>query len=128
MVVGVGIDIVEIGRIKEAIMKNDRFLSRVFTENERDYAIVENQIKFSSLAGMWAAKEAYAKATGKGFREFSLKDVEVLHDDLSAPYLKLHRQAAANLADARVHISISHSDFMATAYCIIEKEGFYGDL
>ncbi|MDO5063173.1 MAG: holo-ACP synthase [Peptostreptococcaceae bacterium] len=123
MIVGMGTDIIEISRIQKAITNNDRFLSRVFTENEIRYAVTQDKIRFRSLAGMWAAKEAYAKATGKGFREFAMKDVEVLHDQFSAPYLKLHRQALIYSAEAKVHISISHSEDFAIAYCIIERKG-----
>lgn len=123
MIVGMGTDIIEISRIQKAITDNDRFLSRVFTENEIRYAVTQDKIRFHSLAGMWAAKEAYAKATGKGFREFAMKDVEILHDQFSAPYLKLYRQALIYSVEAKVHISISHSEDFAIAYCIIERKG-----
>ncbi|MDO4710393.1 MAG: holo-ACP synthase [Peptostreptococcaceae bacterium] len=123
MIIGIGTDIIEIGRIKKAIMENGRFLSRVFTENEIRYATSKNGIRYSSIAGMWAAKEAYAKATGKGFRDFAMKDVEVLHDDLSSPGLRLYRKARIYSEGAKVHISISHSDLLAIAYCIIERKG-----
>ncbi len=120
MILGIGVDLVEIERIKKAIEKNPRFLERVFTQKEIEYATHGDQIKFRSLAGMWAAKEAFAKATGKGFRDFALKDVEVFHDELGAPTIVLHNNALADAVGASVHLSISHSDSMATAYCIIE--------
>lgn len=124
MIVGVGVDIVEIERIKKSYLKNPRFLTRVFTGEEIDYARKGEELNYNSLAAMWASKEAYAKATGQGFRGFGLRDVEVVRDDLGAPSLRLYNQAASFCQDRNVHLSISHSDISAIAFCIIEsKEG-----
>lgn len=120
MIVGIGTDIVEISRIRAAIEKNPRFLEKVFTQAEIAYATTQGAVRYESLAGMWAAKEAFAKATKKGFRDFGFRDVEVLHDTMSAPYLQLYRKATLSAGDV-VHISISHSDQTAVAYCIIER-------
>lgn len=120
MILGIGVDLVDISRIKRAIERNPRFLARVYTQQELSYATNEEKLKFRSLAGMWAAKEAFAKATGQGFRDFALNDVEVLHDALSAPTLKLHNKALVYAVGTRIHLSISHSEDMATAYCVIE--------
>lgn len=121
MIMGIGTDIVEIQRIKKACMDNPRFKLRVFTEGERAYALQGEKTNYSSLAAMWAAKEAYAKATGKGFRGFGFRDVEVCRSNLGAPYLKLHNQAAAYADQKSVHLSLSHSDLSAIAFCIIES-------
>ncbi len=121
MIVGIGTDIVEIQRIKNVIENNTKFLERVYTDKELDYAVSDKKIKYNILAGMWAAKEAFAKATGKGFRSFSLKDVEVLHNELGKPYLDLYNVAFVEAGGTNVHISISHSEITAVAYCIIEK-------
>lgn len=93
---------------------------RIFTEAERAYAKREEGMNYNTLSGMWAAKEAYAKATGQGFRTFGFKDVEVLRDALGAPCLLLHNHAQAYSDQKKVHISISHSDHSAIAFCIIE--------
>ncbi len=121
MIVGIGTDIIEISKVRQAIENNPRFLERVFTSKELEYAIRGEKISYESLAGMWAAKEAYAKATGEGFRNFALKDVEVLHNEISAPSLRLHRGADCH-PESNIFISISHSDSMATAFCIIERK------
>lgn len=121
MIVGTGVDIVEIDRIKAACLKNPRFLERIFTEAELEYANRKAQIDYSTLASMWASKEAYAKATGKGFRGFGFKDVEVKHKEIGAPYLILHHHAAQYAENKTVHLSISHSDISAIAFCIIEQ-------
>lgn len=122
MIVGIGTDIVEIARIENAYSKNPRFLDRVFTQQERDYALALGTLNYQRLGGMWAAKEAFAKATGEGFRNFGLKDVEIKRDQLGAPYLVLHNRASDFAKGNRVHLSISHSDISAIAYCIIEKK------
>lgn len=121
MIVGIGTDIVEIERIKKSCMDNPRFKLRVFTQKELAYALRGKKINYSTLAAMWAAKEAYAKATGKGFRGFGLRDVEVLRNELGAPYLKLYNKAADYSDEQSVHLSISHSDISAIAFCIIES-------
>lgn len=121
MIIGTGVDIIEIQRIQTACQKNPRFLERVFTKGEQNYANRKNQLNYSSLAAMWAAKEAYAKATGQGFRGFGLRDVEVGHDDQGAPYLILHQKASSYAQGKAVHLSLSHSDQSAIAFCIIEE-------
>ena len=91
MIIGVGIDITEIERIKK-ILEKDGFIERFFTENEaQDFA--ERKFSPQTVAGTFAAKEAASKALGTGIRGFNLKDVEVLHNSLGAPYLRLHRDA-----------------------------------
>ena len=74
----------------------ERFLQRVFTCNE--LAACEGRV--DSLAARWAAKEAVAKALGTGIGKVKWRDIEVVHDDLHCPCLRLHG-AAAILAEAR---------------------------
>ncbi len=121
MILGIGTDMVEIARIRQAIERNEAFLHRVFTENELAYAVAGNKIRYPSLAAMWAAKEAFSKASGKGFRDFSPRSVELLHDESGAPYLVLHGNARGYSEGNKVHISLSHTRDMAIGYCIIEK-------
>ena len=70
----IGIDIVEISRIEKSVQR-DSFLKRVFTENE-----IANAENAQSLAGIFAAKEAYFKALGTGIT-FPLTDIEILHNE-----------------------------------------------
>lgn len=81
-----GIDLVEIDRVARAV-KRDRFTERVFTERERQYAAGK---RAETLAGMFAAKEAAAKALGTGFKGIRYTDIEILHSDSGAPYIELH--------------------------------------
>lgn len=120
MIFGIGTDVVEIEKIKRAIEKNPKFLEKVYTHLELEYSTRNGKLMYNSLAGMWAAKEAFAKATGMGFREFFLKDVEIIHNWLGAPCIKLYNKAK-EFDNKKIHLSISHSDFVAVAYCIIEE-------
>ena len=116
----VGMDMTEIARIKKSL-ENSRFADRVFSKAEQTLFRGEN--RYRSLAGNWAAKEAFSKALGTGVRGFSLCEVEVLRDDLGAPYLRLNGNAA-EIAAARgleFSVSITHTDELAAAVCIAYK-------
>jgi holo-[acyl-carrier protein] synthase len=109
MIKGVGIDIVEISRIKKIIKANGkRFLQRTFTENEINYA--NSFLNMAErLAGRFAAKEAVIKATGK---KISMKKIEVLNNADGKPYVNI----------PGVQISISHEKNYAVAIALYEEE------
>lgn len=114
---GIGIDIVEVDRIKAAMEKGERFLTRNFTENELIYIEGKGR-KPQTVAGMFAAKEAVAKVLGTGIRGFRLVEVEIAHNDLGKPYVVLLGDAEAVAKQAgilEVQISISHSEAYAVA-------------
>lgn len=121
MLIGNGIDIVEIERIDRICQRyGDRFLSRLLTPEEVQYWR-ENGTRLDSLAGFWAAKEAVAKALGTGFRGFSFSDIIILPDAQGAPRVALQRGAALQaqrLGISRVLVSISHSRCYAVAGAI----------
>ena len=70
MIIGIGVDIIEIERVRQAIRNNKNFLSKLFTEREIDYFISRN-MNSEVIAGNFAAKEAVSKALGTGMRGFS---------------------------------------------------------
>lgn len=114
----VGIDIVEIERIKKSSQKG-RFMERVFSQKE--VALFSTKkLPCESMAGNWAAKEAFSKALKTGVRDFSLNEISVLRDDLGAPFLELTGNAK-ELADSLnldFDVSISHTKEYATAVVI----------
>lgn len=116
MIVGIGIDIVELDRIARS-MKQERFTKRLLTDAELELAQSypeHRQIEF--IAGRFAAKEAYAKAAGTGIaRGLSWHHIEVLPDETGRPVMSAP-------TDGRIHVSISHSEHYAIAQVIIEKE------
>lgn len=121
MIRGLGVDLVEIERIKSAVQK-PHFAARVFTEAERMYADAKGRPE-ESYAGMYAAKEAVLKAFGTGLGGADLLEIEVLHDSVGCPSLQLHAKALACLADRgakRTFLSISHTDALAMAEVILE--------
>jgi len=116
----VGIDIIEIRRIEKA-MKFQGFLTKLFTEREREYLMVKD-FSFETVAGMFGAKEAVAKALGTGIAEgIGAQDIEILHDDKGKPYVTLRGKAEAKLREknlSRLEISISHEKSYAVAVCL----------
>ncbi|KAB3533560.1 holo-ACP synthase [Alkaliphilus serpentinus] len=120
MIKGTGIDIIEIERIKRAMERSPKFIERLFTQGEI-ILLKENQLKPSSVAGFFAAKEAVLKALGTGLRDIQWRDIEIYKDELGKPYIKLHNNAL-NIAYSRditeIHISISHSRGDAIAQAI----------
>lgn len=118
---GVGVDIVEIERVRRAMMRTPRFALRVFTPEEREYCD-RRAHPFASYAGCFAAREAVLKALGTGFGEgIGFQDVSVGHDDRGKP-LALLRGRALEVAQAQgiseIYLSISHTRDVAVANAV----------
>jgi len=121
MVIGIGIDIIEISRIEKIMKRTSSFIEKSFTDNEIDY-FKSKGLKGNVVAGNFAAKEAISKAIGTGFRGFGLKDIEVLRDELGKPVVNLSEKIHKLLdrKDFNMHISISHNKENAIAYAVME--------
>ena len=121
---GLGIDLCDISRIEAAIAKNERFLERWYTQEERDYIAARGKTGAQSAAAMFAAKEAFLKAVGTGIGHgITLPDIAVHHDELGAPQYVLTGAAAQKMGEMgaqRAWLSISHESGMAAAVCVIE--------
>ncbi|MFD2043856.1 holo-ACP synthase [Ornithinibacillus salinisoli] len=117
MIKGIGIDIIELSRIKESIQNNTKFVDRILTEKEKAFfmKLKSEKRKIEFLAGRFASKEAFAKATGTGIGKLSFKDIEILHDDQGAPTITVN-----GYTNYRIFISISHSNEFAVAQVILE--------
>lgn len=111
-----GIDLIEIARVKSSL-ENEHFLERVFGERERAQFEAKGS-RAESIAGAFAAKEAFSKALGTGIRGFLLHEVEVLHDELGRPYFALSGSAEkiANERGMRFALSITHTEQYAAAF------------
>lgn len=123
MVKGVGVDMVEIERVRQLVEKDGGFAARVFTEKEIAYC----ESKFSRAqhyAARFTAKEAFFKALGTGFRDgMSWRDVEVENDELGKPQLRLAAAALRQFRSRKLKralLSISHTREMAVALVIVE--------
>jgi holo-[acyl-carrier protein] synthase len=124
MILGTGLDLVEVERIAALARKHgDRFLQRVFTPAELEYAMPK-AARFQHLAGRFAAKEAVFKALGTGWGGgVSWKTVEIGAAEGGAPEARLSGGAEERLAamgGRKVHVSITHTEGMAAASAIVE--------
>ena len=116
----IGIDLVVVSRMAQKI-QNESFVSGVFTAREIAY-YQKKGVRAETLAGIFAAKEATAKALGTGFSGFRPNDIEVLHNDSGAPIIKLHNAAENLLGNKTIHVSISHDGDFATAVAMLSCE------
>jgi holo-[acyl-carrier protein] synthase len=124
LIVGLGVDIAEVPRIKAAIERHgEPFLRRVFTPNEIEYC-ERFKNKFERYAGRFAAKEAAMKALGTGWsRGVRWVDVEIVREQSGRPTIALAGEAAkiaGGLGVKRISISITHTEAQALAEVIFE--------
>ncbi len=124
MVIGIGIDIVAVERIREAEKRwGQRFLNRIFTEGEIKYSF-NHKLPHIHLAARFASKEAMMKALGTGFSGgIRWKDIEVINKDSGKPEIILHgrgRELSDFMKVRGIHISISHDDTYAVAQVVLE--------
>lgn len=126
MILGTGIDVVEIDRFGHALERRGvRMRMRLFTESEQRYC-EENAHSAPHFAVRFAAKEAFAKALGRGIAEgIRWLDVEVTRDEAGRPAILLHGRAKERfvLSGGRtIHVSLSHSRNIAIASVVLEGE------
>ncbi|HEX4284633.1 MAG TPA: holo-ACP synthase [Terracidiphilus sp.] len=124
MILGSGIDIVEVGRIHESVERfGTRFLNRIFTASEQAYCLRKRR-SAESLAARFAAKEAGAKALGTGIsRGVNWLEIEVIREPGGRPALLFHGRAAeiaAQLGVARSALSLTHTAELAMASVLLE--------
>ena len=125
MIISIGIDIIEVARIHEALLRTSRFRERVFTPAERAYCDSRGAVAAQHYAARFAAKEATLKALQTGWRGgIAWQDVEIATRDSGAPYLVLHGsvQDLFNSSGATAtHLSLSHTSEHAIAEVILER-------
>ena len=124
MIIGSGIDLVEIGRIQQSMDRyGNRFLDRVYTRAEQAYCSRKRN-SAESFAARFAAKEAGAKALGTGISYgVSWLEIEVVREPSGRPNLQFHGRAgqiAARLGVARAALSITHTAGLAVASVVLE--------
>ncbi|RSL29426.1 holo-ACP synthase [Salibacterium salarium] len=117
MIKGIGIDIVELDRIKRLLYKNDRFQKRILTDNELDMMKrYSEKRKVEFIAGRFAAKEAFGKAMGTGISgNYGFQDIEVVANRSGKPSI-----LAVGIEEI-IHVSISHSEEYAVAQVVLES-------
>lgn len=125
MIVGIGVDIVEVPRLRRAVDRyGDRFLSRVFTAEEVRYCLAAPHPE-QRFATRFAAKEAALKALGTGWTQgVQFVDVEVTNNEIGAPSVKLSGRAlevSRALGTDRIHVSMTHHHDFAVAQVVLER-------
>jgi holo-[acyl-carrier protein] synthase len=125
MIVAIGIDIIEVARIREVLLRTPRFAERVFTDAERTYCDSRGAVAAQHYAARFAAKEAALKALQTGWRGgIGWQDVEVAARDSGAPYLIFTGQVLEvyeKFGATATHLSISHTTQHAIAQVILER-------
>lgn len=123
MINGTGVDIIDIPRIKKMVDKDNPFIEKLFTETETRYC----ESKFRKeihYAARFAAKEAFFKALGTGWRGgMKWTDISIENDTLGKPGITLYGKTLEYFKEKkleRIHLSISHTKEYAVAFVIIE--------
>lgn len=121
-IAGIGVDTVEIARVVKACQR-PRFRNQIFTEKEQK----QFDSKLRRAASDFAGKEAVVKVFGTGFNGVEAREIAILRRENGAPYVELTGKASAlakSLKITEIHISITNTDELATAFAIgIRKEG-----
>jgi holo-[acyl-carrier protein] synthase len=125
VIVSIGIDIIEVARIREVLLRTPRFAERVFTPAERTYCDSRGVVAAQHYAARFAAKEAALKALQTGWRGgISWQDIEVAARESGAPFLILSGQVLEvfeKFGATATHLSISHTTQHAIAQVVLEK-------
>ena|SRR3989338_2989605 len=117
MIIGTGVDITEVRRLRQAVEKwGEEFLQRVFTKEELENAKTRGSL-YQHLAGRFAAKEAVFKALGDA--KLTWKDVQILNDKDGKPHCTISNNKTKKI---EAHISISHVKNYAVANAIITQK------
>jgi len=124
MIVGIGIDTVSISRLEKLIeLRGEKFLRKVFSQSEIEEGM-KREKNASFFAARFAAREAFVKALGTGFRRgISIRDIEVKKTDLGRPELSFTARVEDMLKAngiARCHLSITHDGDSAQAIVVLE--------
>lgn len=122
MVKGIGVDVVAVERMREWL-KDDSLVDRYFAPEEREAIYERKDGAALSLAARFAAKEAFAKAVGTGFRGFYLREVWVVNDSLGKPEIHVSggaQQALHRMGASHVLVSLTHEQDHAIAMVVVE--------
>ncbi len=122
MIIGIGNDIVEIKRVEQSLLKNQRFKDFCFSQKEQQ-AFLQRKDAASKFASCFAAKEAFGKALGTGVKGFNFTDISVLRDQNGKPYFEFCENAKniVETLEANVFIALSNTDELTVATVVIEK-------
>jgi holo-[acyl-carrier protein] synthase len=123
MIRGIGVDILEVERMRQAIERwGADFLSRVFTKKEIEYCNSKKE-RSQHFAARFAAKEAVSKALATGWSGgFRWKDVEIGNEPSGKPTVTVHENVKNLLAGSKIFLSLSHTKSTVVAFAVIERQ------
>lgn len=133
MILGIGCDIVKISRFARGLSFLTHFLKKHFTlaeidEIKRQTSNLDETMLVMAIATRFSGKEAVSKALGTGFQDgISLKDIEILHDELGCPHVSLYNQALSRAyfvsqnQQFKMHITLSNEKEFANAVALMES-------
>ena len=125
MIFGIGTDIIEVARIGKRLEKSDALKQKLYTLREQQYCEKGKVTVFQCYAARFAAKEAFFKALGTGYRYgMAFHEIEVLNDELGKPHVNPLGKVKEFLDENRIkniHLSISHVKETAVAMVVMEK-------
>lgn len=124
MIFGIGTDLIEVERVAEKMEKKQGFKELVFSAGEIIYCEARTY-KYEHYAARFAAKEAFLKALGTGWRNgTAFNEIEIYHDEEGKPEIRFHGLTAKTIADlkfGKIFVSLSHLKTMACATVVIES-------
>jgi holo-[acyl-carrier protein] synthase len=125
VIISIGIDIIEVTRVREVMARTPRFVERVYTEKERAYCDGRGAVAAQHYAARFAAKEAALKALQTGWTGgIAWQDIEVTSTEAGAPLLLFHgrvRELYEQSGATAAHLSISHTTEHAIAQVVLER-------
>lgn len=124
MIFGIGTDIIEVARMERHLRDNESLRNKLFTLREQTYA-EQRATVYQHYAARFAAKEAFFKALGTGYRYgMAFHEIEVVNDELGKPVIETHGKVKEYIETHKIchiHLSISHVKEMANAFVVLEK-------
>ena len=125
MIVGIGIDIIEVDRMQRSVQRfGESFLNRIFTERELKYCNKKSN-RYQLFAVIFAAKEALLKAIGTGLRDgISWQEIEIINDKFGKPVIYSRGKCGRiirKLCVSRILISLSYTDIYGVALVVLEQ-------
>lgn len=124
MIFGIGNDIIEVDRMEKHLAQSPGLCDKLFTSREQAYAEAR-ATKYQHYAARFAAKEAFFKALGTGYRYgMAFHEIEVINNELGKPIIEVHGKVKEFIEKSgvqEIHLSISHVKAMASAFVVLEK-------
>jgi len=124
MIYGIGTDIIEVSRMDKHLENNDALRDKLFTEAEQKYCEKGKITRGQCYAARFAAKEAFFKALGTGYRYgMAFHEIEVFNDELGKPYIQPTGKVKEFVEEQRIksiYLSISHVKELANAFVVLE--------